>query len=564
MTRSGDPPVDAGGDDLMGPIRREAWLGAQVLSYPNRPPTIVDALDRAVARFGDCCYIVAPEGEVTYREFAELVEGAAERLAEEGLGPGDRLAVAAVNGLDLAVALWACARLGAILVGLNTRLAPAQWGYMLGHSQPALALAQPEFLAGLRAAAADVACAGLAPDGAGLAPDAAGAGLAPGMVRPLGDHLLGRRRRWAYTEADRPDEAATYAVVYTSGTTGRPKASQVVHRASMHSGITYSRVLHLTADDRTAVLFPLYYISAMHAHMLPMMLVGGTCVLVAGPSPRQFLDVLVAQRITWMYAVPSFWLLMLRLEGFAWPALPDLTVGAFGGSPFPVAAVGELRRRLPRVRLHDIYGLSETHSPATMLFDEEFRRKPGSVGRPLPCMEACVVDDDSDGQALAPGQAGELWLRGSLVTTGYYNDPEATTAAIGADGWFRTGDIARIDAEGYVYILDRKKDMINRGGHKIFSAELEQVLVALPGVDDAAVVGVPDPVAFESVTAFVVAGGGSTLSGNDVRQWVRTQMADYAAPRVVHFTDEIPRNATGKIDKPALRRLATSPTKPTT
>jgi len=536
-------PGDSGGDDLMGPIVREPWMGAQVLSYPNRPATILDALDRAVARFGDRGYIVAPEGEVTYREFAELVEGAAERLAEEGLQPGDRLAVAAGNGLDLAVALWACARLGAILVGLNTRLAPAQWGYMLSHSQPALALAQPEFLAGLRAAAAD-------------------AGLAPERVRPLGDHLLGRRRRWAYTDGDRPDEAATYAVVYTSGTTGRPKASQVVHRASMHSGITYSRVLHLTADDRTAVLFPLYYISAMHAHMLPMMLVGGTCVLVAGPTPRQFLDVLVAQRITWMYAVPSFWLLMLRLEGFAWPALADLTVGAFGGSPFPVAAVGELRRRLPQVRLHDIYGLSETHSPATMLLDEEFRRKPGSVGRPLACMEACVVDDG--GVALAPGQAGELWLRGSLVTTGYYNDPEATAAAIGADGWFRSGDIARIDAEGYVYILDRKKDMINRGGHKIFSAELEQVLLAHPGVDDAAVVGVPDPVAFESVTAFVVAGDGSTLSADDVRQWVRSRMADYATPRVVHFADEIPRNATGKIDKPALRRLATSATNPRT
>jgi len=521
----------------MGPVTRQAWMGAHILSYPNRPTTILDALDRAVALFADRCYIVASEGDVTYREFAELVEGAAERLSDEGLGPGDRLAVAARNGLDLAVALWACARLGAVLVGLNTRLAPAQWGYMLGHSQPALALGQPEFLAGLQAAADD-------------------AGLAPGRVRLLGDQFTGRRRPWAYTDADRPDEAATYAVVYTSGTTGRPKASQVVHRASMHSGITYSRVLHLTGADRTAVLFPLYYISAMHAHMLPMMLVGGTCVVVAGPTPSQFLEVLVDQRITWMYAVPSFWLLMLRLDGFAWPALPDLTVGAFGGSPFPTAAVADLRRRLPQVRLHDIYGLSETHSPATMLFDEEFRRKPGSVGRPLPCMEACVVNDD--GSRLSPGLAGELWLRGSLVTTGYYDDPVATAATIGPGGWLRTGDIARIDSEGYVYILDRKKDMNNRGGPKNFSAELEQVLMAHPGIGDAAVVGVADPVAFESITAFVGAadGSGPALSSTDVRQWVRSRMADYASPKAVHFVDEIPRNATGKIDKPTLRRRA--------
>jgi len=521
----------------MGPVVRQRWLGADVLSYPNRPPTILDALDRAVDRFGDRCYLVAPEGEVTYREFAELVEGAAGRLAEEGIGPGDRLAVAARNGLDLAVALWACARLGVILVGLNVRLAPAQWVYMLAHSGASLALAQPDFLAGLQQAGAE-------------------AGLAAERVRPVGDHLTGRRRPWAYTPAARPDEAATYAVVYTSGTTGRPKASQVVHRCSVHSGITYSRVLHLTAEDRTAVLFPLHYISAMHAHLLPMMLVGGVCVLVAAATPREFVEVLARQRISWMYAVPSFWLMLLRLDAFAWPGLPHLAVGAFGGSPFPSSAVAAVRRRLPQVRLHDIYGLSETHSPATMLLDGEFRRKPGSVGRPLPCMEACVVDDE--GVALGAGTAGELWLRGSLVTTGYYRDPAATAAAFAPDGWFRTGDVARIDAEGYVYILDRKKDMINHGGHKIFSAEVEQLLVDHPDIEDAAVVGVPNPVAFESVTAFVVGRPGSDLAANDVREWVRSQMADFATPRFVHLVEEIPRNATGKIDKPALRLRAAS------
>ena len=525
-------------DDLIGSIVRQPWLGSDVLSYPNRPPTILDALDRAVARFGDRCYIVAPEGEVSYREFAELVEGAAERLAEDGVGSGDRLAVAARNGLDLAVALWACARLGAVMVGLNVRLAPIQWAYVLAHSGATLALAQPDFLAGLHEAGAE-------------------AGLAPDRVRALGDHLTGRRRSWAYTPAARPDEAATYAVVYTSGTTGRPKASQVVHRCSMHSGISYSRVLNLTAHDRTAVLFPLHYISAMHAHMLPMMLVGGVCVLVAAATPREFIEVLAEQRITWMYAVPSFWLMLLRLDGFAWPALPDLTVGAFGGSPMPPSGIAQVRRRLPQVRLHDIYGLSETHSPATMLLDEEFRRKPGSVGRPLPCMEARVVDDT--GAALPPGQVGELWLRGSLVTTGYDRDPGATAAAFAPDGWFRTGDIARVDGEGYVYILDRKKDMINHGGHKIFPAEVERLLMAHPDIEDVAVVGVPNRVAFESVAAFVVGRPGSGLAGNEVREWVRSQMADYAAPRTVHLVEEIPRNGTGKIDKPALRLRAARP-----
>jgi acyl-CoA synthetase (AMP-forming)/AMP-acid ligase II len=189
-----------------------------------------------------------------------------------------------------------------------------------------------------------------------------------------------------------------------------------------------------------------------------------------------------------------------------------------------------------------------------MLLDEEFRRKPGSVGRPLACMEAQVVDDD--GAVLAPGGAGELWLRGSLVTTGYYRDPAATAAAMAPAGWFRTGDVARIDAEGYVYILDRKKDMINRGGHKIFSAELEQLLLSHPEIVDAAVVGVPDPIAFEAVAAYVVARPEAAVNAGTVQQWVRAGMADYAAPRFVHLVEEIPRNSVGKVDKPRLRQMA--------
>lgn len=171
---------DAGDDDLMGPIIREPWMGARALSYPNRPPTILDALDRAVTRFGDRCFLVSSEGELTYRDFAELTEGAAERLAEEGVRPGDRVAIAARNGPDLAVALWACARRGAILVGLNVRLAPAQWTYMLGHSQPALALAQPELVDGLRSAAAD---AGLPPDQVRLLGDTFSGAAGPGPTR---------------------------------------------------------------------------------------------------------------------------------------------------------------------------------------------------------------------------------------------------------------------------------------------------------------------------------------------------------------------------------------------
>jgi acyl-CoA synthetase (AMP-forming)/AMP-acid ligase II len=429
--------------------------------------------------------------------------------------------VASGNTLDLATALFACARAHLVLVGLNTRLAPAQWDYMLEHSRVRLALAGPQHLAAL-----------------------------PGAV-PLAEALCAAPvRPWACPEDERPAQDATYAVVYTSGTTGRPKASQVVHRCSVHSGMSYQRILSLGADDVTAVLFPMYYISAMHAHVLPAMLAGARCVLVDGATPGSYVSVLREHGVTWAYAVPSWWRLCLRVEDFR--DLPHLTRLAAGGAPFPADLVAALRDRVPAARLHDVYGLSETHSPACIATDDDLRRRAGSVGRTLDCMEAQVRADD--GSVLGPGEPGGLWLRGSLVTTGYAFDEQATREAV-VDGWFDTGDVARMDEDGYVTVLDRSKDMINHGGTKIFSAEVEDLLRRHPGVQDAAVVGVPDALAGEAVAAFVVPADLPAVppTAAQVRAWVREGLAPHAVPRVVELVDALPRNAVGKTDKPALR-----------
>jgi long-chain acyl-CoA synthetase len=339
-------------------------------------------------------------------------------------------------------------------------------------------------------------------------------------------------------------------VIYTSGTTGRPKASQLVHRGTMHSALAYVRTLSLTADDRTAVVFPLFYITGHVAQVTPMMLVGGTSVTVGDLVPRDFVRLLAQRRITYLMVVPSLWPLLLRQEEFRWPDLAHCQIGAFGGSPVPISTVTALRARMPQLRLFDAYGLTETHSPATVLIDSEFRRKPGSVGRPLACAEVRVVDDD--GHDVAVGQPGELWVRGPMVTSGYYRDPEATAAAI-TDGWLHTGDLARLDDEGYVYILDRKKDMISRGGFKVYSVELEYLLVSHPDIAEAAVFGVPDPLAYEAVAAHVVPAAGREVDASTVHQWVASKMADYAVPRFVRVVGSIPRNRTGKVDKIGLR-----------
>ena len=482
---------------------------------------MVDALDRAVRLFGDRVGWVDGDTRLTWQQFADRVERAAASLQARGLGPGAAVAVASGNTLDLAVALLGCARAGLVMVGLNTRLAPPQWAYMVEHMQVALRLAAPAFRDGLEGAQ-DLAAALVE---------------APEVPWRPGDSGLA--------------ELSTYQVVFTSGTTGRPKASQVVHRASVHSGMSYQRVLGLGPDDVTAVLFPMYYISAMHAHVLPAMLTGGRVVLVDTQSPREYVDLLRAEGVTWAYAVPSWWRLALR-AGLT--DLPALTRVAAGGAPFPLDLQEGLRTALPGVRLHDVYGLSETHSPGCILRDEEFADHLGSVGRPLDCLQAQVRDEA--GRLLEHGQAGELWLRGSLVTTGYAHDPEATARAI-VDGWFDTGDIARICEHGFVSILDRSKDMINRGGTKVFSAELEELLRRHPAIEDAAVVGIPDALGGEAIAAYVVTT--SPVQAREVRSWVKEGMADYAVPKVVEFVDALPRNAVGKTDKLALRARHAAP-----
>jgi acyl-CoA synthetase (AMP-forming)/AMP-acid ligase II len=514
-----------------GDLIVEPWLGTEVRCYRDRVHTLVEALDRAVQRFPERRALETPEGDVTYAELAELVEGAVERLTEEGLAPGDRLGVCLRNGLDIVVAIWACARARLVFVGLSTRLQPPQWAYMLGHSGARLVLAHPEYLHGVRSAAAE-------------------AGMPAEQARLVGDHLTGRRRGWQGAAVPFPDEDEVYGVVYTSGTTGRPKASQLVHRCSMHSATAYVRILNLTAEDRTAIVFPLYYVTGHVAQVTPMMLVGGASVTVADLSPRDLVQLMAERRITYLMVVPSLWPLLLRNPEFRWPDLAHVQIGAFGGSPVPISTVSALRERMPQLRLYDAYGLTETHSPATILLDPEFRRKPGSVGRPVPCADVRVVDDE--GLDVGVGEAGELWIRGPMVTSGYYGDEAATAAAI-SDGWLHTGDLAKVDDEGYVYILDRKKDMITRGGFKVYSVEVEYLLVSHPDIAEAAVFGVPDPLAFEAVAAYVVPAAGRTVEPGDVQAWVNNRMADYAVPRFVRVVESIPRNRTGKVDKAALR-----------
>ena len=513
-----------------GPVTTETWLGAPALSYPRRLPSVARVLDRAVARWPHAPAARDTSGEVSHAGLANRVAATVTALHGAGLRRGDAVAVVAANSIDHLVLVLACARGGFVVSGFDLKLAPARWDELLAITGARLALADPARITALR---------GCVSGGAG---DVA--------VLPLRELTAAGSVTWAALDAPWPGEDEHFQVVHTSGSTGRSKASRVVHRCSVHSAMSYQRVLQLQPGECSAVLFHLGYISALHAHVLPAMLAGGCSVLLDSVSPRSYLPELAAHRVAWAYAVPAWWQAALREPGLSAAALPSLRLLGAGGATFGASLERGLRERLPETELLNVYGLSETHSPATILRDAEFATRPGSVGRPLPCMEVSVRSPD--GAELPAGAAGEVWLRGSLVSTGYDGMPEATAEAI-VDGWFRTGDVGRVDAEGYLWILDRVKDMINRGGRKVYSLDVEEVLRTHPAIADAAVVAAPDPRTGETVAAFLVLAPGARIERADVRRHVREGLAEWAAPSVVEVVEELPRNSTGKTDKPALR-----------
>jgi len=277
-------------------------------------------------------------------------------------------------------------------------------------------------------------------------------------------------------------------------------------------------------------------------------------VMLPTGSPRSWVEQLAAFDVAWAYAVPSWWLLALREPGLGADRLPHLRLAGGGGSPFPDALRDGLAGRLPGTSLLNVYGLSETHSPATVLRDGDLTAHPGAAGRALEVMEVEVRDPD--GGPLAQGSPGEVWLAGSLLSTGYARDEPATAAAY-VDGWLRTGDVGLLEpADGgpVLRLLDRVKDLVNRAGTKVYSAEVERVLGEHAAVADSACVAAPDPRSGETVAVFLVlAEGAGRPADAELRAWVRQRLGTAAVPSLVRWVDALPRGGTGKTDKQTLR-----------
>jgi len=339
--------------------------------------------------------------------------------------------------------------------------------------------------------------------------------------------------------------------VYTSGTESLPKGAMLTHDAVIWQYVSCVVDASIAGDDLALHALPLYHCAQLDAFLGPAIYVGGTNVITAKPTPDNLLPLIERHRVTSFFAPPTVWISLLRSPLFDKTDLSSLKKGYYGASIMPVEVMREMARRMPGVRLWNLYGQTEIAPLATMLGPEDQLRKPGSCGRPVLNVETRVVDDEM--RDVKPGEVGEIVHRSPHLMTGYYKDEEKTEEAF-RGGWFHSGDLATVDDEGYISVVDRKKDMIKSGGENVASREVEEAIYGLKGVSEVAVIGVPHPHFIEAVVAVVVPKAGAALDEKEVLEHAHKVLAPFKVPKRIVFAEALPRNPSGKILKRVLRK----------
>jgi long-chain acyl-CoA synthetase len=510
--------------------RVEALYGDRIVRcITERPAGLHAMFERARAARAGHETLVHEGRRWSYAEVGAEADRLAAGFAARGIRAGDRLLMLLSNRPEFLFVLLGLQRLGAIAVPVGIREARPGLAYIAGQCG-AIGIVFDDALADrvpLPDEAPSLALRLAASDLESLAP----AGV---PAPPAADRL----------------ETDTAVILYTSGTTGRPKGAMLTHLSIAHSVLHYEAGMRLGPGDRSALAVPASHVTGLIAIIATMWHVGGTVVVVPEFKADPFVQLLARERISHTLLVPAMYRLCLMSEAFAREDLSHWRVGGYGGAPMPEATIAALAERLPRLTLLNAYGATETTSPATLMPHGPAGGRADSVGVPLPCADIRVMDDA--GHELPPGETGELWIGGPMVVPGYWANAEATATSFTA-GYWHSGDLGSVDAEGYVRIVDRKKDMLNRGGYKVYSVEVENALMAWPGVVEAAVIGVPCPVLGERVHAVVYAPG-VVPDDPALRAHCAALLADYKVPETIAWrSDPLPRNANGKVMKRLLR-----------
>ena len=474
---------------------------------------------------------------VTYQGMVDRAAALAGGLHARGVGAGDVVGLLSYNNLEFLTTIFAANHVGAIAMPINWRLAAPELRFILEHS-------------GARALVCDDALIALADE---ATDDRAGE-----LVRVcISNERFAGWERFSdlAAESARPARVPLrgddlHRLMYTSGTTGRPKGVMITHANLAWKNFAHVTEFGFTSADVGLACGPLYHVGALDLVTTTMIAVGATTIVHRVFDAERVVDEIERSRVTTVWTAPAMVRAILDVPGVAERDLSSVRVIIAGGEKMPVPHIERLRRTFPSAWFADAYGLTETVSGDTFLDRESTLSKLGSVGRPCQYLELDIWDDD--GASVPAGERGEVVLRGPKVFAGYWRDPEATDLAF-AGGWFHTGDIGVVDDDGYLYIVDRLKDMIVSGGENIASSEVERVLYEHESVVEAAVVGRPDDRWGEVPVAYVVSSPAATTTTDELIEHCRGQLARYKVPKEVVFVDELPRNPSGKVLKRELR-----------
>lgn len=498
-----------------------------------------EILEYTAARLPDKAALLEGDQSLSYVQTLARVQALAASLEKRGVGSGDRVALLFPNCIEFVLAYFAVLMLGAVVVPLNNRLAPNEFIYILNDAQAGTLIlgyqfwqTYQEFKDGLDREPSLIYAGRQAMEGA----DDFEALSRPGP-RPLARPELG------------PGDPAS--IMYTSGTTGLPKGAVMSHQNIFANARNCGAHLGYLADDVTLIVVPLFHVTGLNSQLVAFFYVGGTCALMRAYNTAEMIAQIERYRVTVTFKVPTMYTLMLVNEALPGSDLSALRLATYGGAPMDPETIVRLQKELG-VDLFNAYGLTETSSLSTILPACDALRKAGSVGLAVSGMRLKVMD--GEGRELGPDQVGELWAKGPTVVASYWNQPQATADNL-VNGWLKTGDYARIDPEGFVYIADRKKDMINRGGENIYSIEVEAAIVSHPAALEAAVVPRAHSIFGEVVHAFVVCTPGARVGEDELIAHCRGLIANYKMPASVSFVEELPRNPGGKVMKNRLRDM---------
>jgi fatty-acyl-CoA synthase len=472
--------------------------------------------------------------DVSYAELARDIGRLAAGLGALGVRRGDRVAVLSYNRPEYLALVFACARIGAICVPLNWRLAPPEHLYILKNADVSALFCDPAFRAGIDGIRAELPSVRLV-----------GFGFSDQAWRAYDTCLV---EGDAAVEAGTLDDPAL--IVYTSGTTGRPKGA-VLSQAALQWNAVNSIAMHdLVSTDRVLTFLPMFHVGGLNIQTLPALHAGATVILQQRFQPAEALQAIARRRPTVTLLVPAVMKAMIEHPDWRKTDISCLRIAGAGSSIVPLDLIRAFHDR--GVPVCQVYGSTETAPTAIVLRREDAMRKEGSTGTAALHCEIRIVDED--GRDVADGRAGEVLVRGPNVMTCYWRDEEATKAAF-VDGWFRTGDIGHRDQDGFFWIDERKKDLIISGGENVYPAELEAVLAECPDIADAAVVARPDPKWGEVPVAVVVRRNGAALGAGDVKSLFGDRLARFKHPHDVLFVDALPRNVMGKVLRFQLRDL---------